>query len=219
MDFDAADLALAQAASARARLGARPEPDEAAFALRALLADADPVARRVLKAAWGRLEVAQGGAISVSGATAFALAADRFGAEALTPADTPDAALKVAREGGRAVLDVGRGAWWGRLLAEPTLRIVAALPDAMSMPPIAVVVEARTGGPTGDDRTFWVTDSGQSPGVIIDHFSLNGLAAEFLMSLGGLKLFSLAGYVQAHDARLSAAPGRMSGVIGSAPVF
>ena len=36
---------------------------------------------------------------------------------------------------------------------------------------------------------------------------------------GGLKLFALAGYVQADDGRLGEAPGSLTGVIGAAPVF
>lgn len=217
MDFDAADRALAQAVTARAALGPRPEADEDAFALRTLLAETSPSARAALKAVWGRLSAT--GPVTVWGATASALAADCYGAAALTVADTPEAALKAAQAGGRAVLDLNRSAWWGRLLAEPSLRIVAALPDDAHSRPLAVVVEARTGGPTGDDVTFWVTDAAAGEAAIVDHFSGNGLAATPCLSLGGLKLFSLAGYVQSHDARLSTAPGRLSGVIGSAPVF
>lgn len=217
MGFDAADRALAAAVSARAALGPRPEPDEDAFALRALLAEIDPVARVALKATWGRLSAT--GPVTVWGGTASALAADRYGAAALTIADTPEAALKAAQAGGRAALDLNRSAWWGRLLAEPSLRIVATLPDDAQARPLAAVVEARTGGPTGDDLTFWVTDAAVGEAAIVDHFSGNGLAATPCVSLGGLKLFSLAGYVQSHDVRLSTAPGRLSGVIGSAPVF
>ena len=39
-----------------------------------------------------------------------------------------------------------------------------------------------------------------------------------MQAVGGLKLFSLAGYVQRNDARLTAAPGRLTGVIGWAPL-
>ncbi len=44
-----------------------------------------------------------------------------------------------------------------------------------------------------------------------------GFAADLLAEAGGLKLFALAGYVQADDGRLARAPGRLSGVIGAAP--
>jgi hypothetical protein len=40
-----------------------------------------------------------------------------------------------------------------------------------------------------------------------------------LIAAGGLKLFMLAGYVQAEDGRLASAPGSLSGVIGAAPQF
>ena len=45
-----------------------------------------------------------------------------------------------------------------------------------------------------------------------------GLAAELILDVGGLKLLAIAGYVQAHDPRIDAAPGRLKGVIGAAPV-
>ncbi|KDP93551.1 hypothetical protein ER13_17975, partial [Brevundimonas sp. EAKA] len=72
---------------------------------------------------------------------------------------------------------------------------------------------------SGDDRSFWVTDSGLSDARIVEALGEAGLAAEPLAAAGGLKLFLLAGYVQAEDGRLSAAPGRLTGVIGAAPVF
>ena len=46
-----------------------------------------------------------------------------------------------------------------------------------------------------------------------------GATATPLIEAGGLKLFMLAGYVQAEDGRLSSAPGTLSGVIGAAPQF
>ncbi len=46
-----------------------------------------------------------------------------------------------------------------------------------------------------------------------------GLIADPLAAAGGLKLFALAGYVQAEDGRLTNAPGRLTGVIGAAPIF
>ena len=81
------------------------------------------------------------------------------------------------------------------------------------------MVSGQTPGPTGDDRSFWVTDSGWSDGRIVQALSDVGLAAEPLAASGGLKLFMLTGYVQVDDGRLKSAPGRMSGVIGAAPIF
>jgi hypothetical protein len=74
-------------------------------------------------------------------------------------------------------------------------------------------------GPTGDDRTFWITDSVLAPGRITAALGAAGLAATPLIEAGGLKLFALAGYVQARDGRLDDAPGSLKGVIGAAPVF
>ena len=81
------------------------------------------------------------------------------------------------------------------------------------------MVGRETTGPTGDDRSFWVTDSGWSDGRIVEALSDAGLAAEPLAASGGLKLFMLAGYVQVEDGRLHGAPGSLSGVIGAAPLF
>ena len=121
--------------------------------------------------------------------------------------------------GARAVLDLSGRPWWGRLLARPDLRVIATLPDDPLARPQAFVVARATTGPTGDDRSFWVTDSGWSDARIIEALSGAGLAAEALAASGGLKLFMLAGYVQAEDGRLDGAPGSLSGVIGAAPLF
>jgi len=80
-------------------------------------------------------------------------------------------------------------------------------------------VSKEMSGPTGDDRSFWVTDSGWSETKIVDALSDAGLVADPLAAAGGLKLFMLTGYVQVDDGRLKGAPGRMSGVIGAAPIF
>ena len=74
-------------------------------------------------------------------------------------------------------------------------------------------------GPTGEDRTFWVTDSSLSDARIVEALSGCGFVAHPLAAAGGLKLFMLAGYVQVEDGRLSGAPGSLSGIIGSAPLF
>jgi hypothetical protein len=105
------------------------------------------------------------------------------------------------------------------LLAEPTLSVVAALSDDRHGLPRALMVQRAQPGPTGDDRTFWATDSKGTDARIVETLGAAGLAASPLIAAGGLKLFMLAGYVQAEDGRLASAPGSLSGVIGAAPQF
>src|SRR5690606_38207240 len=120
----------------------------------------------------------------------------------------------------RALMDLtAASAWWGRLLAEPELRIVAALPDHGAGQPRALMVQRAAPGPTGVDRTFWITDSALPGARIVASLGSSGLAASPLIEAGGLKLFALTGYVQAEDGRLSNAPGSLKGVIGAAPLF
>lgn len=114
-------------------------------------------------------------------------------------------------------LDPRGGAWWARLLAEKSVRIIAALPEMSRARPHAVALAAIAPEPTGDDITFWVSDSAERENRIIDDLSRRGFAAEFLCTAQGLKLFSLAGFVQETDDRLRGALGSLSGVIGSAP--
>ena len=71
--------------------------------------------------------------------------------------------------------------------------------------------------PTGDDRTFWVTDAAESPAAVEEALGRDGVAAELVAQAGGLKLFALAGYYMPRDERLARAPGRLTGVIGAAP--
>ena len=155
-------------------------------------------------------------------ARATELARLRFGAApSLRLTTRPEEAIAGARElGGVGVALLEPGAnWWGRLLARPDLRIVAALPDDRQGRPRALMVSGQTPGPTGDDRSFWVTDAAWPDSRIVETLSQAGLAAEPLAARGGLKLFTLAGYVQADDGRLKSAPGRLNGVIGAAPIF
>ena len=108
-------------------------------------------------------------------------------------------------------------AWWGRLLAEPQLNIFACLPELAAWgPPGALAVAAVEVEPSGSDETYWVTDAEGSPSAIAAELGRDGLAAELVVQAGGLKLFSLGGYVQREDARLARAPGRLKGVIGAA---
>ena len=145
----------------------------------------------------------------------------RFGAApAIRQAAKPEEALAVARgRGGVAVIALTPdSAWWGRLLAEPRLRVFTMLPCLAAWGPLAALgvadVEVE---PTGDDRTFWVTDAPQPGRTIEEALGQDGVAATFILEAGGLKLFILSGFYQANDERLARAPGKLSGVIGAAP--
>jgi hypothetical protein len=167
----------------------------------------------------GRIDAGVGAPLVVWGSASQTLAADRYGLTARTALD-PDQALAVVRDGARALMDLTpSSAWWGRLLAEPALRVVAALPDDRHGVPRALMVQQAQPGPTGDDRTFWTTDSAAPAASIVEALAAAGLVASPLIAAGGLKLFILAGYVQAEDGRLASAPGGLSGVIGAAPLF
>lgn len=149
------------------------------------------------------------------------LARARFGASPpLRMLARPEEALAAAKtQGGVAVLPLtSDSAWWARLLAEPKLRVFAALPCLAAWGPLtALAVGDVEVEPTGDDRTYWVTDAPQSGPAIEEALSRDGVAATLLVAAGGLKLFMLSGFYQAHDARLARAPGKLSGVIGAAP--
>lgn len=214
------DQALIEALTARLAATSDPSPDASTLALRALLAEADDEHQAaMLRALWGRIEARTGPALVTAGPASALLAADRFGLSAQHLAD-PDAALAHVASGGRALIDLNAPRpWWGKLLARPELRVVAALPDDRRAIPTALMVQAAPTGPTGEDRTFWVTDSGLSDARIAEALSACGFVARPLAAAGGLKLFMLAGYVQAEDGRLLDAPGSLSGVIGSAPLY
>jgi hypothetical protein len=145
----------------------------------------------------------------------------RFGAApSLSQVAKPEDALAAARQlGGVAALALSPdSAWWGRLLAEPKLKVFAALPCLAAWGPLSALAVADVEvAPTGNDKTFWVTDAAQSAASLEDALSRDGVAGSLLLEAGGLKLFCLAGYYQADDARLARAPGRLSGVIGAAP--
>ena len=215
----ALDRAVAEAVRARLAAGPHPTPEVEAIALRRALAGLTPGEAAATRCVLGRLDSAGGTALTVWGPASQVLASDRFGLTARMAA-TPEAALAAARKGGRALMDLtGASAWWGRLLAEPRLRVVGALPDHGQGLPRALLIQPAEPGPTGDDRTFWVTDSPWTDARIVPRLGEAGLAAEPLITAGGLKLFALAGYVQARDGRLDDAPGDLHGVIGAAPVF
>ncbi|MFI4965039.1 MAG: chorismate mutase [Caulobacterales bacterium] len=154
-------------------------------------------------------------------ARAVEVARLRFGAApALRQVARPEDAVAEAR----ALGGVGVGAltadnaWWGRLLAEPKLKVFAALPCLAAWGPLCALAVAEVEvEPTGADNTFWVTDAGQSASSVVEALSRDGVAATLLVEAGGLKLFLLAGFYQADDPRLARAPGKLCGVIGAAP--
>lgn len=151
---------------------------------------------------------------------AVELARLRFGAAPkLTVVGKPDEALVAARTaGGVGVLALTPdSSWWGRLLAEPTLRVFATLPCLTAWGPTAAVAVAQVEvGPTGADQTLWVTDAADVRKTV-ETLSRDGVAAAPLVQHGGLTLYGLAGYYQHDDARLARAPGQLHGVIGAAP--
>ncbi|OYX31929.1 MAG: chorismate mutase [Caulobacterales bacterium 32-69-10] len=148
------------------------------------------------------------------------MARQRFGvAPGLTLEAEPEAALAAAkRPGNIAVLALEPGSrWWGRLLAEPNLRVFATLPCLNSWGPQgALAVGAVASEPSGLDETYWVTDAPDPAAAVEAALEREGVAARLIQETGGLKLFGLPGYFQPDDQRLARAPGRLSGVIGAA---
>ncbi len=144
----------------------------------------------------------------------------RFGASpSLKAAADPAKALAAAKvRGGVAVIALSpESAWWGRLLIERSLNVFAVLPGFGPSQPVAALAVAQIAvEPSGGDETFWVTDSPLSKAAIEEALGQLGLAGSQMTQAGGLKLFSLAGYVQREDERLSRAPGELKGVIGAA---
>lgn len=118
-------------------------------------------------------------------------------------------------------LDPKAGAWWARLLAEPVVRVIGALPETDQNRPKALSLAALSPEPTGDDISFWVTDSRLTEVALIEELGRRGLAADWLYNAGGMKLFALSGFVQEHDERLAATGpkdlGSLSGIIGTSP--
>lgn len=172
-----------------------------------------------IMAVLGRLDRTASGPLQVHGGLSALLAADRFGLGFERVAKAEDG-LKQAAGGARVLMDLaGVTAWWGRLLALPEVRVIGALPDDAARLPQALMIGRSHPEPTGDDRTFWVTDSPLPEARLVEILGLNGLAAAPLIATGGLKLMMIAGYVQADDGRLDGLPGTLTGVIGAAPTF
>jgi len=211
-------------------LDARPAPadrSEEAAALRDLLLHVRPGPRQAL--ALGLVREADGWrdrpAVSLWGGRdpvrLHDLARRRFGEAAeIKPLASPEDALAAVAGSAVAVLALdGERPWWGRLLARPRLKVLAAVPELSPQgPTAALVVGEGEVGPSGQDETFWVTDDPGRRAAIEDALSQLGAAARLVEEAGGLKLFSLAGYFQSHDERLLRAPGRLTGVIGWAPL-
>jgi len=150
------------------------------------------------------------------------LARRRFGAAPkLTLAETPEAALAATKQkGGIAVLALDPGSrWWGRMLVERQLSVFAALPELAAWGPVGALAVAEVEvEPSGSDETYWITDAPRSAEAIEGDLGRDGVAARLICDGGGLKLFGLPGYFQRTDERLSRAPGRLTGVIGAAPL-
>lgn len=148
-------------------------------------------------------------------------ARQRFGAAPLMrQVIKPEEAIAAAKtSGGVAVLSLSSETpWWGRLLAEPNLKVFAALPCLSAWGPLTALAAAEVDvEPTGDDRTYWVTDAPGSAQSIEEALGRDGVAGDLIAEAGGLKLFALIGFYQTHDERLARAPGRLTGVIGAAP--
>jgi chorismate mutase len=222
---------IKQAVGASAHGGLSIRPAREAELLRKLLAQPrgaaspDVVVRVWRELIAESLRIQQPFQLSVWGgrnpARAVELARLRFGVTApLTLEDQPEAALAAAkRPGNVAVLALEPGSrWWGRLLAEPQLRVFAALPCLRAWgPQAALAVGAVPVEPSGLDETYWVTDATEPAAAVEAALEREGVAAELIQETGGLKLFGLPGYFQADDTRLARAPGGLSGVIGAAP--
>jgi hypothetical protein len=150
------------------------------------------------------------------------LARARFGTTArYMLADRPEIAMASARppQGAAVIALAAEQPWWLRLLAEPDLHVFGVLPDVFGQGPrAALVVGPHRPEPTGSDETYLATDAAASPAAVIAALGEAGLAADLILDVGGLKLVAIAGYVQAHDPRIDAAPGRLKGIIGAAPV-
>jgi chorismate mutase len=218
-----------RAAGDDGKFGLRPARE--AFLLRRLLATPRQSANAQLTVRlWRELmsdSLAQQGPfhLAVWGATNPArvveLARGHFGAAPpLVPFAKPEAALGQAKTpGGVAILALTPdSAWWGRLLVERTLSVVASLPCLASLgPQTALAVAEIEVEPTGGDETFWVTDAAGPAAKIETALAGDGVAAQLIVEAGGLKLFGLAGFYQRDDERLARAPGQLTGVIGASP--
>jgi chorismate mutase len=224
----ASAVAEAKRAAGETAFGLRPARE--AQVLRRLIADPQAgVSAEVVIALWRQImadSLSRQGAFHLSlwGGRALTrtleLTRIRFGAAVtIRGASRPEDAITAARtQGGVGVLALASDApWWGRLLSEPGLNVFAALPCLRRWGPTTALAVAEIDvEPSGADETFWVTDAPQHPAAIIQYLGEIGFAAELIAEVQGMKLFTLAGFVQRDDARLKQAPGAMQGVIGAA---
>lgn len=151
------------------------------------------------------------------------LARMRFGSTPpLYMVDTPEQAIASAKaSNGIAVCALSRDyAWWAKLLLEPKLSVFAVLPCVSQWGTTgALAIAEVTPEPSGEgDETLWVTDSVKPAYEIESLFMQDGVAARLLTDAGGIKLFALSGFYMRDDERLARGPGRLTGVIGVAPV-
>lgn len=221
------DLELLKRLEARARaLRTQPfDPARDTATLRAVLAAPREAATPSLVVGVWRQLLSAGVEAAVWGGRdpgrVMELARLRFGHAAwLRPAARPEEAVAAARRVGVAGVCALEpdNPWWARLLAEPRVRVFAALPCLAAWGPMAALAVADVAvEPTGEDRTFWVTDAPGPASAIEEALGRDGVAAEQIAEAGGLRLFLLAGFYQENDSRLARAPGRLSGVIGAAP--
>ncbi len=150
------------------------------------------------------------------------LARARFGgAPTMYEVDQPEAALAQVRGGGAvAVMAITREhAWWARMLVEPTLSIVGALPEVnqWGSPQALVVAQVKSEPSNAGDETLWVTDSTMQGYEIETALSIDNLSAKMIAEASGLKLFSISGFVETDDGRLANAPGDLTGIVGVVP--
>ena len=202
---DLGPMPLTPDASARLiRETAAAHPDLPPGLIAAVLREIESAARPVMVSAHG------------PGTEAFSRGRFGYRARVAQVADAR-AAIVSARAGARAVVAVDhRDPWWARLLAEPQLSVIDDDVSGDALRPTLFVVARQWNEPSGDDRTWWITDAA-SPSAVEAALSELGFAARYALAVGGMGLFQIAGYVQRDDERLARAPGRLSGVIGAVP--
>lgn len=157
--------------------------------------------------------------VSAHGPGTDSFARGRFGFRArIAQVADARAAVASARAGARAVVAIeARDPWWARLLTEPTLSVIDDDLSGDALKPALFVVARQWSEPSGDDRTWWLTDAPGRPSEIEQALTDVGLSARHALSVGGVGLFQIDGYVQRDDERLGRAPGRLCGVIGCVP--
>jgi chorismate mutase len=219
---------LADAGSGVVKFGLRPARE--AQVLRRLLALPRAAAGpRLVVRLWRELiaeSLARQGPFSLAvcggGSRTLELSRARFGAAVPTTVfPTPQAALAAARgEGVVAVIGLEDPLpWWMRLLGEPDLVVFDALPAFAGEGPTAALAIARLPlEPSGGDRTFFVTDTPLAAAEVLRLLGDAGLVGDLVHEISAVKLFALAGFIEPQDARLGAAPGRLKGVVGAAPL-